>query len=466
MARLLYNDLGGRQQALELDSGRQQVVLGRQSDCDIIVHDTSVSRRHCVIVPEDGGFSVVDLGSANGTLVNDVRITRRRLVDGDIIRCGIYSVRFVDPPAAPQPDRMTLRDRYRRRAGDGGLRARVERLQALNDSQSARLIQLQDELTRVDGERATALERAARSEADLLAAGQRIREMQAQVRQLAVALEYRESGGGFEPVPPPPPAGLDVPPMGPGSGATDITEARLAARNRALRATIAQLEGALAAEDAYRRSTALAPAVDRWRALAVDRRALADARRRADEADARAHAAQSEAAELRRALSDARRGGSGRGAAGQTPDVESKRLRARVAELERQNAALRERATTSIQDEAPRGLAGGRRSGLLSGLGGLGRTASEGELGNRSLSARLSQLNRRSEEVDKLRARVGELERAAAGRDANHERARQAADVLVERLERQRDTSGMTGMAAVQLAELVDLATTIRDSLG
>ncbi len=466
MARLLYNDLGGRQQALELDSGRQQVVLGRQSDCDIIVHDTSVSRRHCVIVPGDDGFSVVDLGSANGTLVNDVRITRRRLVDGDVIRCGIYSVRFVDPPDAPQPVQMTLRDRYRRRAGDGGLRARAERLQALNESQSARLVQLQDELTRVDGQRVTALERAARSEADLLAAGQQIREMQARARQLAAALKYREGGAVFEPVPPPPPPpdGLDGPPAGLGSGATDVTEARLVARNRALRATIAQLEGALAAEDAYSRSATLAPAVDRWRAVAAERRALADARRRADEADARARAAQSEAAALRQALADARRSDPARGSS-RDADAESKRLRGRVIELERQNAALRARPDAA-GDDAPPGLAGGRRSGLLSGLGGLGRTASEGELGNRSLSARLSQLNRRSEEVDKLRARVGELQQAAAERDALHAQARRAAGVLVERLERQRDTSGLTGMAAVQLAELVDLATMIRDSLG
>ncbi len=67
-----------------------RVVVGRSRECDVRVDDNNVSRRHAELSrSEDSEWSVVDLGSTNGTEVNGRRITRRTpLRDGDRIAIG------------------------------------------------------------------------------------------------------------------------------------------------------------------------------------------------------------------------------------------------------------------------------------------------------------------------------------------------------------------------------------------
>ena len=98
MARLVYMDPEGRQQTLDLDAQTPQIVIGRHPDCDLVSDDTSVSRRHCIISFEGGHYRISDLGSANGTQVNDVRVTRRNLSSRDIVRCGNLLLQFFDEP--------------------------------------------------------------------------------------------------------------------------------------------------------------------------------------------------------------------------------------------------------------------------------------------------------------------------------------------------------------------------------
>jgi hypothetical protein len=75
--------------------GEYAVSIGRQNDCTIVLGDPNVSRRHAEIRPAGDGFSVVDLGSTNGTRVNGMRIpSERRLVDGDEVRCGNTIMHF------------------------------------------------------------------------------------------------------------------------------------------------------------------------------------------------------------------------------------------------------------------------------------------------------------------------------------------------------------------------------------
>ena len=67
-----------------------RVVIGRSRECDVRVEDGNVSRRHAEL-SRDGGsdWTVVDLGSTNGTEVNGRRITKRTsLDDGDRIGVG------------------------------------------------------------------------------------------------------------------------------------------------------------------------------------------------------------------------------------------------------------------------------------------------------------------------------------------------------------------------------------------
>jgi pSer/pThr/pTyr-binding forkhead associated (FHA) protein len=63
--------------------------LGRDESNDIVVAgDTKVSRRHAELVLRDGQWLVTDLGSRNGLFVNDRRVERHPLADGDRIRLG------------------------------------------------------------------------------------------------------------------------------------------------------------------------------------------------------------------------------------------------------------------------------------------------------------------------------------------------------------------------------------------
>ncbi len=63
-------------------------------ECDIVLNDTNVSRRHAEIRPTPDGFALVDLGSTNGCRVNGVRVVQRDLRDGDELTFGNTRITF------------------------------------------------------------------------------------------------------------------------------------------------------------------------------------------------------------------------------------------------------------------------------------------------------------------------------------------------------------------------------------
>ena len=70
-------------------------VLGRSRECDVVVEDENVSRRHAEVRPSGGAWIVRDLGSTNGIKVNGRRVTGPTpLTPGDTIELGISSVTF------------------------------------------------------------------------------------------------------------------------------------------------------------------------------------------------------------------------------------------------------------------------------------------------------------------------------------------------------------------------------------
>jgi hypothetical protein len=73
--------------------GEDPVTIGRLDDCDVQLTDSNVSRRHAEIRAEGGGFVVIDLGSTNGTKVNNARVKRKELVDGDELTVGATTLR-------------------------------------------------------------------------------------------------------------------------------------------------------------------------------------------------------------------------------------------------------------------------------------------------------------------------------------------------------------------------------------
>jgi hypothetical protein len=70
------------------------VVLGRSRDCDIVVDDQNVSRRHAELRRDGAGWQVVDLGSTNGIKVNRRRVDRAALQHGDRITLGLTDLDF------------------------------------------------------------------------------------------------------------------------------------------------------------------------------------------------------------------------------------------------------------------------------------------------------------------------------------------------------------------------------------
>jgi hypothetical protein len=75
--------------------GRGGAVLGRSRDCDIVVSDENVSRRHAEISPTADGWSISDLGSTNGVTVDGRRVrTSCALQGGERIELGTAELRF------------------------------------------------------------------------------------------------------------------------------------------------------------------------------------------------------------------------------------------------------------------------------------------------------------------------------------------------------------------------------------
>jgi hypothetical protein len=74
------------------------VVIGRLPECDVVLADPNVSRRHAEVRPAGKGgadFEVVDLGSTNGTRVNGMPLTGARLLrSGDKINLGATTIGF------------------------------------------------------------------------------------------------------------------------------------------------------------------------------------------------------------------------------------------------------------------------------------------------------------------------------------------------------------------------------------
>jgi pSer/pThr/pTyr-binding forkhead associated (FHA) protein len=68
--------------------------IGRARANDIVLDDVSVSSEHCRVRPEEGRFVLHDLKSTNGTFVNERRVTRHPLAEGDVIKVGETAMQF------------------------------------------------------------------------------------------------------------------------------------------------------------------------------------------------------------------------------------------------------------------------------------------------------------------------------------------------------------------------------------
>lgn len=80
-----------------LKLGDSSITIGRLNDNTLVLTDELSSRHHCVIEPWEGGFRVRDLGSRNGTKLNQTRIKTESLDNGDVVCIGSTELRYIDP---------------------------------------------------------------------------------------------------------------------------------------------------------------------------------------------------------------------------------------------------------------------------------------------------------------------------------------------------------------------------------
>lgn len=74
---------------------KEEVVIGRVGECDVVLNHITVSRKHASIKKTPDGYVVMDLKSANGLRVNDKDVTEAVLKDDDEIQIGNYTLRFI-----------------------------------------------------------------------------------------------------------------------------------------------------------------------------------------------------------------------------------------------------------------------------------------------------------------------------------------------------------------------------------
>jgi predicted component of type VI protein secretion system len=90
---------------------KKTVSIGRDPASDIFLDNTGISRAHARIERTPGGYIIEDLGSANGTFVNDKQVQREYVGHDDVVRIGKFALwmgvesdrRSSDSAAGPPP---------------------------------------------------------------------------------------------------------------------------------------------------------------------------------------------------------------------------------------------------------------------------------------------------------------------------------------------------------------------------
>jgi len=74
---------------------QSEVAIGRSTDSQVFLDDVTVSRKHAVIEGREGVFTLRDLGSLNGTYLNNQSVSESQLATGDEIQIGKFHLLFI-----------------------------------------------------------------------------------------------------------------------------------------------------------------------------------------------------------------------------------------------------------------------------------------------------------------------------------------------------------------------------------
>jgi len=108
-ARLVIFRADGERRDFPLESER--TLIGRKNDCDIRIPVTEVSRHHAEFLLKDDKVTVRDMGSANGTFVNNKRVKSAALAPGDHVIIGpvVFTLQVDGEPSEIRPVKTKLK---------------------------------------------------------------------------------------------------------------------------------------------------------------------------------------------------------------------------------------------------------------------------------------------------------------------------------------------------------------------
>lgn len=87
--------LAGAKKGAAVPIKKSSFIIGRSKECALRAGSEAISRKHCELKQNDSGITVQDLGSRNGTYVNDSKIEGvRKLSHGDTLKIGPLEFRF------------------------------------------------------------------------------------------------------------------------------------------------------------------------------------------------------------------------------------------------------------------------------------------------------------------------------------------------------------------------------------
>ena len=101
--------------------GTEPLLVGRAGSSDVVLQSDEVSRSHCRLVPGDGGLTVIDLQSTNGTFLGGQRMTAPTVVpQGAEMKVGPYTLMCLPVVTnAPDSNKLDVEATFNRRRGAG-----------------------------------------------------------------------------------------------------------------------------------------------------------------------------------------------------------------------------------------------------------------------------------------------------------------------------------------------------------
>ena len=115
--------LGGKHAGQVIPLNRPKFLIGREQDCQLRPNSELVSRHHCVFTTDEFSVRVRDLGSTNGTLVNDERIQKEVVLQPDdrvLVGSLEFSVRINEVEAGDSTGEISVKSEETLVAGGAG----------------------------------------------------------------------------------------------------------------------------------------------------------------------------------------------------------------------------------------------------------------------------------------------------------------------------------------------------------